>query len=56
MALLKLKIKIPSVAWWVLMEANLESIEELIFELSTFYETSLLVKYSLENVVGFINE
>jgi len=33
MALLKLKIKMPSVAWWVLMEANLESIEELIIEL-----------------------
>jgi hypothetical protein len=29
-ALLKLNIKMPTVAWWILMEANLESIEELV--------------------------
>ena len=30
LALVRLGIKLPSVAWWILLECNLESIEELL--------------------------
>lgn len=30
LALVRLEIKLPNVAWWILLECNLESIEELL--------------------------
>ncbi len=56
MSLLRLKIKMPTVAWWVLLQANIESIEELIGELQFFYQCSKAAKSSLQKVAGYINE
>ena len=52
MALVKLNVKMPSVAWWSLMEANIECMEELICELECFYEANRSNKYSVEKISG----
>lgn len=52
MALLKLNVRMPGVAWWSLMEGSIECMEELICELESFYEAARSNKYSVEKVSG----